>query len=87
MPSITSSGRTGVAISISIVPRSVSLTMATAVIITMVIDRMIASRPGTILVEVLPSGLYCRCTITENGGRAPASACSGPVSVSRDGDR
>ncbi len=42
------------------VPRSVSLTMATAVIITMVIERMIASSPGTILVEVLPSGLYSR---------------------------
>jgi hypothetical protein len=63
------------------VPRSVSLTIATAVIITMVIERMMASSPGTMLVEVLPSGLYSRCTTMENGAE-PACCARGPVNVS-----
>ena len=35
------------------------------------------------LVEVLPSGLYSRCTTTENGRVATAPGRSGPSSVSR----
>jgi hypothetical protein len=39
------------------VPRSISRVTAIAVIITRVIDRNIASNPGTMLYDVMPSGL------------------------------
>lgn len=58
-------------------PRSVSRTMATAVIMIIVIDRMMARRPGTMLVDVWPSGLNSRWTATEKGGGAPAAWVSG----------
>ena len=76
---MTSIARTGVAISISMVPRSVSFTMATAVIITMVMGNMMARSPGTMLVEVRPSGLYIFCTETPNGAGAGASPASGQM--------
>ena len=49
LPIITSNGVAGVASRLSIVPRSTSRVTAMAVIITSVIERMIASRPGTML--------------------------------------
>ena len=57
MPSITSSGRTGVASRFSMVPRSRSRVMASEVIITMVMVRITPIRPGTMLYCVTPSGL------------------------------
>ena len=49
LPSITSSGRAGVASRFSIVPRSRSRVIAIAVIITIVIVRMTPMSPGTTL--------------------------------------
>jgi hypothetical protein len=57
LPIITSIGRTGIASRFSIVPRSRSRVTASAVIITMVMVRITASRPGTMLSRALPSGL------------------------------
>ena len=52
-----SEGRAGIASRFSIVPRSISRVSAIEVIITIVICRMTPSRPGTMLYEVMPSGL------------------------------
>jgi hypothetical protein len=57
LPSITSIGPTGMASRFSMVPRSYSRVTARAVIITMVMVRMMPSRPGTMLKRVMPSGL------------------------------
>ena len=54
---MTSIGRTGMANRFSMVPRSRSRVTASAVIITMVMVRITARRPGTMLSRDLPSGL------------------------------
>ncbi len=51
--------------------------------ITMVIDMMIASSPGTMLMAVTDSGLYWRCTTSSTGDGPGPRALSGPVSASR----
>ena len=49
LPIITSSGVTGMASRFSMVPRSRSRVTASAVMITMVMVRMVPTRPGTML--------------------------------------
>ena len=57
LPTITSSGWTGVASRFSIVPRSTSRVTANAVIMIIVIVRITPISPGTMLYWVMPSGL------------------------------
>ena len=57
LPTITSSGWTGVASKVSIVPRSCSRVTPIAVIITRVRVSTMPSRPGTMLKAVMFSGL------------------------------
>jgi hypothetical protein len=57
LPSITSSGRTGVASRFSMVPRSRSRVIAMEVIITSVMVSTTPMSPGTMLYWVMPSGL------------------------------
>ena len=49
LPIITSSGVTGMASRFSMVPRSRSRVTASAVMITMVMVRIVPTRPGTML--------------------------------------
>ncbi len=56
-PVITSNGRTGVASRFSIVPRSRSRVIASAVMTTIVIVRTTPMSPGTMLYWVMFSGL------------------------------
>lgn len=57
LPTMISPGVAGMASRFSIVPRSISRVSAIEVIITIVICRMIPSRPGTMLICVSPLGL------------------------------
>ena len=57
LPTMISVGRAGVLNRLSIVPRSLSRVTAIAVIITSVSDRTIPSKPGTMLYDVMVSGL------------------------------
>ncbi len=57
LPASTSTGRVGMESRFSIVPRSRSRVIASAVIMTMVIVRTTPSRPGTMLYCVTASGL------------------------------
>ena len=57
LPSMTSTGRIGMASRFSMVPRSCSRVMARPVIITMVMVSTTPIRPGTMLNWVMPSSL------------------------------
>ena len=57
LPNITSMGRTGIERRFSIVPRSRSRVIASAVMITMVMVSTTPMRPGTMLYWVMPSSL------------------------------
>ena len=57
LPIINSIGLTGVLISISMLPRSLSRTMAAEVNMIMVMVRMMPTRPGTMLTSDRCSGL------------------------------
>ena len=57
LPTVSSHGETGVAISISRLPRSRSRTSAIAVNSTIVIVRIMPTRPGTVFTAARRSGL------------------------------
>ena len=63
----------------SIVPRSRSRVMASAVIITIVMVSTTPIRPGTMLYCVIASGLYLACTRISTGSGVPAKGASGPL--------
>ncbi len=78
-PTITSSGRTGIERRFSIVPRSRSRVIASAVIMIIVIVRTTPIRPGTMLYWVIASGLNFEWMTRSAGPGVPASPASGPV--------
>jgi len=57
LPSMISTGVIGMAKRLSIVPRSISRVTESAVKISMVMVRMVPTKPGTILNDVLTAGL------------------------------
>src|SRR6516165_1875096 len=70
LPSMISTGVIGIAKMLSIVPRSISPLTESAVKISMVIVRMVPTRPGTILNDVLAAGLARVGADLERGSRA-----------------
>ena len=57
LPSMISTGVIGIDSSFSMVPRSISRVTDSAVKISMVMVRMVPTRPGTMLSWVAPAGL------------------------------
>ena len=82
LPNMSSIGRTGVVMSISMLPRSRSRTIAAEVNMIMVMVRITATNPGTMCTTLRCSGLYSRVTskvgVLRLGGLSSSSTSGMP---------